>query len=94
MESGEYWIEKLKLEAHPEGGYFKRTYCSNIEMQVSENKRYSASMIYYLLNKSDKSHFHRLKSDEIWIYQKGSPIEIFIIDEQVDIPMIPCQLFR
>lgn len=76
--TAEYWIKKLQLKPHPEGGYYKRTYCS--EIQVSSSKtRYTASMIYYLLNQSAVSHFHRLKSDEIWLHQYGSAVAIFII---------------
>ena len=26
LKSAKYWIEKLKLEPHPEGGYFRQTY--------------------------------------------------------------------
>ena len=28
MKEASYWIEKLKLEKHPEGGWFKETYRS------------------------------------------------------------------
>ena len=28
--TAEYWIEKLKLEPHPEGGYFRQTYRSDV----------------------------------------------------------------
>jgi hypothetical protein len=29
-EDAGYWIEKLRLEAHPEGGYFRQTYRSDM----------------------------------------------------------------
>ena len=29
---GKYWIEKLGLERHPEGGYFRQTYRADIEI--------------------------------------------------------------
>lgn len=34
-----YWIEKLRLEPHPEGGYFRQTYKSElvVESRASEN---------------------------------------------------------
>ena len=80
MEPGEYWINKLNLKPHSEGGHYKRTYCSKLKTLSENRSRFTASMIYFLLNKTEKSHFHRLKSDEIWLYQKGSPVEICIID--------------
>lgn len=43
-------------------------------------KRYASSSIYFLLEKKDFSAWHRLKSDEIWHYYDGSPIDIYVID--------------
>jgi predicted cupin superfamily sugar epimerase len=37
--------------------------------------------IYFLLEGHDFSAFHRLKSDEIWAYNYGCPLTIFLIDE-------------
>jgi predicted cupin superfamily sugar epimerase len=33
------------------------------------------------LSKGDKSHFHRLTSDEIWYYHAGGPTDVYIIDQ-------------
>lgn len=87
MQSVKYWIEKLKLEKHPEGGWFKEVYRS--EEGIAENclpegfsgARIFSTSIYYLLEGDDFSAFHRIKSDEIWHYYKGnSPIEIISIE--------------
>lgn len=87
--SAEYWIKKLGLEKHPEGGWFKEVYRS--EDLIAENclpedftgpRNYSTS-IYYLLEGDDFSAFHRIKSDEMWHYYAGnSPIEILSIVNQ------------
>ncbi len=72
-------LRKLyQLEAHPEGGYYKRTYTS----PFSCKDKPLASMIYYLLEGSDKSHFHRLQSDEIWLFHQGSPLMIHLLHPQ------------
>ena len=34
------------------------------------------------MESSDISKFHRLKSDELWYYHKGSPLTIYIIDNR------------
>ncbi len=72
MYNAEYFIEQLKMTAHVEGGYFK-------ECLVSDEKRWSS--IYFLLRKGEASHFHRLKSDEVWYYHAGEPLTIYMIDE-------------
>ena len=33
--TAEYWIEKLELTEHPEGGYFKETYRSDESFEAS-----------------------------------------------------------
>lgn len=84
MDSKQY-INLLQLEAHPEGGFFKETYRSELLMPIEgRNKRNVSTAIYFLLEGSDKSHFHRIKSDELWFYHDGEPLEIaVIIDNQL-----------
>ncbi|WP_088042326.1 cupin domain-containing protein [Bacillus sp. EAC] len=84
----EYWISKLELEAHPEGGYFKATYQSNEKITDNElsvqfnGQRLLYTSIYFLLESHDVSHFHRLKSDELWYFHAGSSLTIHVIDEE------------
>ena len=75
----EYWITHLELEAHPEGGYFKRSFASKEEISEKERKLYTS--IYFLLRAGDVSHFHRLKSDELWYFHAGSSMSVHIIHE-------------
>lgn len=81
------WISKLGLVPHPEGGYYKRTFeseerTSDKELQVNfEGQRKLYTSIYFLLTSNDVSHFHRLKSDELWYYHGGSPLTIHVIHE-------------
>ena len=83
----QYYISKLGLEPHPEGGYFKRTFASqeqitDQELTVDfEGKRMLYTSIYFLLTSNDVSHFHRLQSDELWYYHAGSPLSVHMIDE-------------
>jgi predicted cupin superfamily sugar epimerase len=86
MYTSEYWIEKLQLTPHPEGGFYKEIYSSNNYFDVSyltgsaEGKRSLATSIYFLLKTGEVSKFHRLRSDEIWYYHYGSSITIHCID--------------
>ena len=66
----EYFIEKLGLEPHVEGGYFRELYRNDRWIQ----ERPISSTIYYLLKSGQVSRFHRLQSDELWFYHFGSPL--------------------
>lgn len=86
-QDAQYYVSKLGLEPHPEGGYYKRTFesqeqTSDQELSVNfEGTRKLYTSIYFLLGSHDISHFHRLKSDELWYYHAGSPLTIHVIDE-------------
>ncbi len=81
------FIEKLSLQNHPEGGYYSQTYRSPITLNGKflgldkSEYRNLASSIYFMLSDSEVSHFHRLKSDEIWYYQGGETLVIAVIDK-------------
>lgn len=77
-------IEKLKMAKHPEGGYYKETYrCEETMMTVKNTKRSVSTAIYFLLQKDDKSMFHRIQSDELWFFHQGSAIEIVLIENRI-----------
>ncbi len=79
-------IKILELTPHPEGGYYKEIYRSNeiINFQDSDRRiggsRNFSTSIYFLLAGEEISHFHRLTSDEIWHFYKGSPLLIHLIE--------------
>ncbi len=81
-----YWIAKLKLEPHPEGGYFHQTY--RAETMIARQAlppgffgdRSASTAIYFLLEGKNFSAFHRLKSDEVWHFYAGSPLIVHVID--------------
>jgi uncharacterized protein len=83
----EFWISKLGLQAHPEGGYYKSTYAAKEQITDSEltvefeGTRKLFTSIYFLLESHDVSHFHRLKSDELWYYHGGSALTVHVIHE-------------
>lgn len=83
--NAEYYIQKLNLQPHPEGGFYKETYRSELVVSVEgSEKRNVSTAIYFLLAEDDKSKFHRIKSDELWFFHDGEPIEILaIIDGKI-----------
>ncbi|CAH2213791.1 cupin domain-containing protein [Tepidibacter aestuarii] len=88
MYTAGYFIEKLNMNSHPEGGFYKETFVS--EQTITDNEldvdfkssRKLWSSIYFLLRDGEVSNFHRLKSDEMWYYQSGSPLTIYMISPE------------
>jgi predicted cupin superfamily sugar epimerase len=91
----EFIKKKLNLVELPsEGGFYRETYRSKFstthtssrknKSKLSQvNARCTVSLIYYLLEgKGHFSAFHRLKSDEIWHFYRGSSVTIHIIDNK------------
>jgi predicted cupin superfamily sugar epimerase len=81
-ESAEYWINKLKLHKHPEGGYFVETYKSEkcVNLQGYNLSRHACTAIYYLLIGDQFSSFHRMRSDEVWHFYAGNSLTLHIIE--------------
>lgn len=79
--SANYYIEKLQLGKHPEGGWFREIYRSDDRIRTAIGERDAGTSIYYLLEGNDYSAFHRIKSDEIWHYYAGTgAVEILWIE--------------
>jgi predicted cupin superfamily sugar epimerase len=85
-EKAKYYIQKLQLKKHPEGGYYREIYRASemfyIDQPKKSLKRNVATSIYFLLDGTQVSKFHKLKSDELWHFYDGTPVKIFIIDEK------------
>lgn len=76
-----FWIDKLKLLPHPEGGFYRETYRSGeIINNVNGDERNVSTAIYFLLEGEDKSHFHRIRSDELWFFHQGQALEILVLN--------------
>ncbi len=79
-------VDRFQLLPHPEGGYYRETYRSGgIFNELSSdgvfpNGRNYCTLIYFMLTSESFSAFHRIKSDEIWHFYYGSPVEIFFFE--------------
>src|SRR5215469_15740816 len=82
----QYWIEQLKLEPHPEGGFFRQTYRAPLIIDQSalppgfQGPRSASTAIYFLLAGNDFSALHRLAADEVWHFYAGAPLLVHSID--------------
>lgn len=79
MLSKQEWISRLELEPHMEGGYFKQVEESQDVGHYQGKERALYTSIYFLLDDTNPSHFHRLTADEVWYFHAGSPLTIHMI---------------
>lgn len=71
-------VTDLGLEPHPEGGWYRRTWRTG-SAAVPEGfagPRAFATGIYFLLHPGEVSRWHRLRSDELWLWHRGSPLTL------------------
>lgn len=75
-------IDRLGLQAHPEGGYFKEVYRSEIKVHSSQadSERSAVTDIYFLLKEGEVSRFHKVLHDEIWHFYSGAPLKLLDAD--------------
>lgn len=65
-------VEHLKMQPHPEGGYFCETYR---DPEGIDGRAHSTA-IYYLLGAGDCSAWHRVDAVEVWHYYAGAPLAL------------------
>ena len=72
MLSADQIIEHLKLEPHPEGGWFRETFRD----AAHTDGRSHGTAIYYLLKAGEASHWHRVDATEIWHWYAGEALAL------------------
>lgn len=70
----------LGLEPHPEGGWFRETYRAVETVETARGPRALSTAIVFLIAAASPSRFHRLQSDELWVFQGGTPLELVTLD--------------
>jgi uncharacterized protein len=65
-------IGTLGLQPHPEGGWYAETW----RAPVDDGYRVASTGIYFLLQKGERSHWHRVDADELWLFHDGDPLRL------------------
>ena len=65
-------IAALGLQPHPEGGHYRQTWAA----PATEGQRPSATAILFLLQAGERSHWHRVDADEVWLWHAGAPLTL------------------
>lgn len=70
--------EQLDLDPHPEGGWYRETWRSDIALHPEgyPGPRPAATAIYFLLDAGEESRWHQVRSDEIWLWHSGGPLTL------------------
>jgi predicted cupin superfamily sugar epimerase len=73
-------IGQWELIPHPEGGYYRETYRSPLMTTPTgwPGQRSLATAILYLLGPDEQSRRHRVRGDELWLWQGGGPMAVRI----------------
>jgi predicted cupin superfamily sugar epimerase len=74
------WAQRLDLSPHPEGGWFRETWRSGLAIPPSAlppdyaGPRSAGTAILFLLMPGQQSAWHTVRSTELWLYHRGSPL--------------------
>ena len=69
MHKADDLIERLGLQPHPEGGWYRQTWVDD-----RAKDRPHGTCIYFLLKEGERSHWHRVDAVEIWHFYAGAPL--------------------
>ena len=74
--TGQDIIRQLGLEAHPEGGWYRQTWAAD------NGPRPTGTCIYFLLQAGERSHWHKVDADEIWLFHAGAPLTLQVAETE------------
>ena len=67
-------IERLNLQPHPEGGWYRETFRD----VPGADGRSRFTVIYFLLEADQKSQWHRVDASEVWLWHSGAPVKLVV----------------
>jgi len=82
------WARTLDLAPHPEGGWFRETWRSELTIAQSAlppqytGPRSAGTAILFLLTPGQQSAWHTVRSAELWLFHRGSALELEFGPEQ------------
>lgn len=69
-------IARLGLKPHPEGGHYAETFRDRGDGLA----RGACTAIYYLLQRGERSHWHKVDAVEVWTFHAGEPLRLRIAE--------------
>lgn len=77
MDEARAIIERLELAPHPEGGWYRETW----RAPAAPGARAAGTAILFLLEAGQRSHWHRVDADELWLWHAGAALDLRIGSE-------------
>ena len=68
--------KELGLQPHPEGGWFREIWRHPQTIETVYGPRALATSVLFLLRPGEASAWHRVRSEELWIWQGGGPVRL------------------
>lgn len=75
MDTADRIIAALDLAPHPEGGWYRQTW-----QGAAVGGRAVGTAIHFLLKAGERSHWHRVDADEVWLWHAGAPLSLLIAE--------------
>lgn len=69
-------VEAHRLEPHPEGGWYRRTWTAPEVVAMPHGERHTASAILFLLDRDEVAAWHVVRSDELWLWHGPGTLEV------------------
>lgn len=82
------WARRLDLAPHPEGGWYRETWRSDLTIPQSSlppdysGPRHAGTAILFLLLPGQQSAWHTVRSAELWLYHRGGPLVLEVGADQ------------
>jgi uncharacterized protein len=76
MDEADRIIATLGLQRHPEGGWYRQTWAGP---EIAG--RTCGTAIYFLLKADERSHWHRVDADEIWLWHAGAALILSLAED-------------
>ncbi len=69
-------IERLALQPHPEGGWYRETWRAD----APAGERAGVTAILFLLEQGQRSHWHKVDAAELWFWHAGATLRLEVAD--------------
>ena len=66
--------ESFDLAPHPEGGWYRETWRHGGTVETERGTRSLTTCVAFLLQPGEHSAWHRVASEELWLWQGGGPL--------------------
>lgn len=84
------WASRLDLQPHPEGGWFRETWRSELTLPQAvlppgfTGARSAGTAILFLLMPGQQSAWHTVRGAELWMHHRGSPVVLEVGSDRDD----------